>query len=368
MKRETTAALVSVLALVSVGLLAVYSVSAVQGPELFKRELVYVGLGLLCMFLAAYFDYHRFCDPPVFRTLVLVALALLVLVLIPGIGVKSGGAQRWLRLGFVRFQPSEFAKVAVIILLAIKLTANQDQMKSFLRGFMPPTLIAGGFAGLVLLERDLGIPVIIVCVSLVMIFVAGARWRYVLASFLPVVAAGYALILASPYRVRRILAFLDPWSHREDEGFHLIQSLAAFARGSLWGLGPGASEQKLFYLPAAQTDFIFAVWAEEMGLVGTLAVTVLFGILLVTGLRIAMCARDLFGTLLATGIVSLILLQATFNMAVTMGLLPTKGLPLPFISFGGSALVVSLTLVGVLLNVGLQASDPREEPRLVPAH
>lgn len=368
MKRETTALFVLVLILVAIGVIAVYSAVSVREPGLFKRELIYVAIGLSCMLLATFFDYHRFCDAPVFRAIVVLALALLILVLIPGIGIKVHGAQRWLRLGPVQFQPSEIVKMAVIILLAIKLTMNQDEIKSLARGYLPALAIGGSFAGLVLLERDLGIPVIIIGVTFVMILVAGAKWRYVFASFVPVMAGLCVLIMTSPYRVRRFLAFLDPWNHREDEGFHLIQSLSGFARGSFWGLGLGGSEQKLFYLPAAHTDFIFAVWAEEMGLMGTLTVAVLFAAVLFLGMRIAMYACDLFGALLATGIVSLIAMQAAFNMAVTMGLLPTKGLPLPFISFGGTALIVTLTLTGVLLNVGLQGDDPSEEQKFVPAH
>ena len=268
-----------------------------------------------------------------------------------------GGAQRWIDLKFTRFQPSEAAKFALIVMLAIKLTANQEQVRDFFKGFVPPMLIAGFFAGLVLLERDLGVPVVLMAVAFIMVLVAGARLSFVIASCVPV-AAGVALqIWTNPYRVELVLAFMDPWSDKSDSGFHLIQSLAGVARGSLWGLGAGASEQKLFYLPAAHTDFIFAVWAEEMGLLGTLTVVALFAVFVVAGFRVALWARDLFGGLLATGIVSLIALQASFNMAVTVGLLPTKGLPLPFISYGGTSLIVLLALAGVLLNVGLQAND-----------
>ena len=369
MRRVTILLLLLVLTLLCLGLLTVYSVSAVRpdGAGILKHHLFYLGVGLACLFITRHLDYHCFGGPRLSRMILLISLALLVLVFVPGVGVEVNGAQRWISILGFRFQPSEFAKLAVIVILAIKLAENQEKIRSFRKGFVPPLATAGCFALLILLERDLGMPVVIMGAAFLMIFVAGARPLYVVGSLLPAVAGVLGLVVASPYRLRRLSAFLDPWSHRGNEGFHLVQSLAAFARGGLWGLGPGAGQQKLYYLPAAHTDFIFAVWAEEMGLIGTISVVALFCAVLALGIWVAMHARDLFGSLLAAGIVSLITLQAVLNIAVTTGMMPTKGLPLPFISYGGSALIVFLTLVGILLNIGLQAQGPQLERRLASA-
>jgi cell division protein FtsW len=364
MKRETARLLLIVLALVFVGMIAMYSVSAVQphGWGLFKRQAGCLTLGLALMFyLATRFDYHRFSNPVILYGLAAVSLVLLVLVLVPGVGVEVNGAQRWLRIGPFQFQPSELAKMALILLLAHKLTKSQDRIKSFLHGFLPVAIIAGAFAGLIYKERDFGVPVVIGCVFLLMVYVAGTRWQYIGTCAVLAVPLLIAVVEFSPaYRKLRFLAFLDPFKYRNEGGFHLIQSLAAFARGALWGVGPGAGEQKLFYLPAAHTDFIFAVWGEEMGLWGTCLVAALFCAFLVIGIRVARHAPDLFGALLAIGIVALISLHAAFNMGVTTGLLPTKGLTLPFISYGGTAQIVFLALTGVLLNIGLQARAPEQ--------
>jgi len=359
MRPEATVVLVVVTALVLIGVLAVYSVSAVKKDDagIFQRHLTWLCLGLVCMLTAMHVDYHRFQGRLFVGALVVGTMLLLLYVLFFGQEIR--GARRWIQVGFFQFQPSELAKIAAMVFLAVKLVENQGDIKSFARGFTPPFGIAISFAALIVLQPDLGIPVIIVAMAFVMMLVAGTRLRYLAASTIPVLAAVSFLIVAYPYRWKRIIAFLDPWKDPEGAGYHLIQSLAAFARGGLWGIGPGGGTQKLQYLPDAHTDFIFAVWAEETGLIGTLLAGSLFAILLLMAVRIAMCARDLFGSLLATGIVSLICLQALLNMAVTTGWLPTKGLPLPFISYGGTATLVFFTLIGILLNIGLQAEEPQ---------
>jgi cell division protein FtsW len=364
MKRETTLLALLVLGLVCIGLIVVYSVCAVKdsGMGQFKRQAVCLAIGVaLMLYLATHFDYHRFSAPFYFRTIVLVSLGLLVLVLVPGIGVEVNGAQRWIRILGFQFQPSEVAKLALIVLLAHKLAENQKSIQKFWRGFLPPAAIAGAFTLLILLEKDLGVPVVVMTVSLLMIYVAGARWFYIAASLVPGSIVVYHLIRSNDYRWIRFISFLWPFDYRDAGGFHLIQSLAAFARGSLLGVGPGAGEQKLSYLPAAPTDFIFAVWGEEMGLRGTVLLVLLFAGFLYLGIRIAQHAPDMFGSLLALGITALVTLQAAFNMAVTIGLVPTKGLTLPFISYGGTAQIIFLTLAGILLNVGLQAREPEPQ-------
>ena len=361
MPRETTMVFSVVMALVLLGILMVFSTSELSPVtgSLLDRQLRFVLIGFAAMLFASRFNYHHFADKLVYRSMFFFTLLLLVLVLIPGVGTKVDGAQRWL----FGFQPSELAKFTLVTLLAVKLTSNREHVKKLFRGFLPPMLTASFFAGLVLLERDLGVPVVMMGVAAIMACVAGVRWIYLGASVVPLAGAVTSLIIFWPHRAVRILAFLRPWDHREDAGWQLIQSMSAFAQGALLGRGAGASEQKLGYLPAAHTDFIFAVVGEELGLVGTLTLVLLFGLLLYAACRIAMNAPDLFGCLMATGIAGLIGVQATFIMMVTTGLLPTKGLPLPFISYGGTSLIMFMTMAGVLANIGLQAQAPEEEPK-----
>lgn len=360
MSKEPIMILTIVLALVLIGIFMVYSASAVDGQANARliRELVYVCIGMATMFVAAHLDYNHLSRPIFYRIIIGISLLLLVAVLIPGIGVVRGGARRWIELGSFTFQPSEFSKFALILLLAIKLANNQDTIKKFYKGFFPCILIIGLFTALVFCERDLGNPAVMGVTAFAMLFVAGTLWRHLI----PAVAAAGGVVcllsITSDYRRMRFISFLDPWSYSKEEGYQLIQSMTGFARGSLWGMGPGAGEQKLHYLPEAHSDFIFAVWAEEMGLIGTLSLVTLVLALLVVSIRIALNARNLFGSFLATGIGVLIAFQAGFHMAVTTGLLPTKGLPLPFISWGGSSLIVFMGLSGILINVGLQAEEP----------
>lgn len=376
MRKETTIILVVVLALSAVGVVSVFSASPaytnVTGRFLHRdmfhflwRQALFVGAGLAGMLAAAKFDYHLFTRRYFFWPLMAVSGVLLVLVLV--IGIEIGNARRWISLPGFTIQPSELAKLAMIVYLGVKLSENQDQVKSFWRGFVPNMGVAALMAGLVVLERDLSTPTIMAAVAVMMVFMAGARLWHVCLSGLAAAGCFVALCIASPYRMDRIIAFRDPWKYRFDEGLQLIQSLSGFARGGLWGKGLGAGEQKLHYLPEANTDFIFAVWGEEMGLVGTLGLVALFTILLVVGLRIALCAPDLLGSMLAAGIVTMVCLQAAINIGVTTGVFPTTGLPLPFISSGGSSLIVTLTMMGMLMNIGMQAVEPEPGGRLAPA-
>ena len=355
MSREVTAVFTLVLALVSVGILMIFSA---RGYRVDAREpmtqLYALGIGFTGMVLAARFDYHRFRDGFIFRGIVLLSLVLLVLVLIHGVEVN--GAKRWIRLPGFQLQPSELAKFALILLLAVKLTDNRDYLKRFFSGFLPPVCIAGLFAGLVIAENDLGVPVVMMAVAYIMMSVAGVAWRYMLLSCAPLGALVLVAIAKSPHRVERLGAFRNPWADPLDSGYNLIQSYSAFAQGGLWGRGAGAGEQKLGYLYASHTDFVYALIGEEFGLVGTLVVLGLFAALLFVGYRIVANAKDMFGALLATGIVALITVQAVVIMSVNIGLLPTKGLPLPYISYGGTSLIVFMGLAGVLANIGIQAT------------
>lgn len=370
MKRETTMVMTLVLALTAFGVLMVYSATAVGGNPvgLLHRQLIYAAVGLAAFFLLARFDYHRFADGLIYKSITIVSLALLVLVLIPPFGVEVDGARRWMRIGSFQFQPSELAKLALVVWLAVKLTANQAHVRRLFRGFLPPIFVSGVFAGLVFLEKDLGLPVVLMVVALTVMWIAGVHWFYLTGtSVFGALAVGY-LIMESPERRERLLAFLDPWAHRDDASFQLVQSFRAFAEGGLLGQGAGAGEQKLYYLFAAHTDFIFSVVGEELGLFGSLAVVAAFGLLLYASFKIAMNAPDLLGSLLASGVAVLITFQAAFIMGVTVGLLPTKGLPLPFVSYGGTSLIVYLALAGILANVGAQRClDTEDRPNLLPA-
>ncbi len=366
MTRETALLLAVVMMLALIGVLMVYSADAVEsGGVHLKRQLAYVAIGILAMTFTFWFGYERLHSPFVYQLLVLIGLTLLILVLIPGIGDERGGAQRWIKVAGMTFQPSEFAKFPLLILLAVKISENHHNIRKFWKGVVPPMIISGVFAGLILLEKDLGVPVLIVSVTLLVLLMAGASLWHVGVWLIPGGAGAFVLCATSEYRWSRLVSFLDPWQYRDDASFQLIQSLAGFAHGGVWGRGPGAGEQKLNYLPEANNDFIFPLWGEEMGLVGTLAMVVLFVTFLVMGLRIAMCAKDLFGAILAASITTLIATQAACNMGVTLGLLPTKGLPLPFISAGGSALIATMAMMGVLLNIGIHAEQPQRGWRML---
>jgi len=363
MKRETVAVITLALSLTLVGTLMVFSALGYKedGGPWVARQFIFAGIGVTAMLIAARFDYHRLKDGFIFRGIILGTLALLVLVLL--IGTEANNAQRWIRVFGMQFQPSELGKFALILLLAVKLTDNRESLKKFFSGFLPPAFISVFFAGLVVLEHDLGGPIVMVAVAGVMMAVAGVAIRYLLLSCIPLGAAVVALIVVSPERVERLMVFRNPWHDPMDAGFHLIQSYSAFAQGGLWGKGAGASEQKLGYLFASHTDFVFALIGEEFGLVGTVLVVLLFGSLLYAGYRIIINARDMFGAMLATGIVALIAIQAAVIMGVTTGLLPTKGLTLPFVSYGGTALIVFLGLTGILANIGIQGKEPAGNSR-----
>ena len=347
--------------LLSVGVVMVYSASAIVAAERFhdpyfflKKQIFWALLGALALWLALRVDYRRLEGLVV--PLLLVAGVLLVLVLVPPLGQAINGTRRWIRLGPVSFQPAELAKLALVVYLAAFLARRRDALGDFRRGLLPPLAVAGVLAALVLAQPDLGSSLTLVALTFALLFLAGGRVRHlalVLAPALPLLAVA---VWAAPYRIRRVTPFLDPWSDPRGSGFQIIQSWLAFGNGGLLGQGIGGSQQKLFYLPEAHTDFIFAIVGEELGLVGALAIVGLFVVLAWRGLRIGLRAPDPFGAYLALGITVLIATQAVVNLGVVTGLLPTKGLPLPFISFGGSALLVTMLATGVLLNISQHAN------------
>ena len=349
---------VVVLALTLLGIAMVYSASGIKAADALDDPRYFLGwqslwaaLGLVGMLAATRFDYHRY--RVLSLPLLVVAIALLAAVLVPGIGTNVNGASRWLRAGSVGLQPGEFAKLALILYLAAWLGARRDRITS--PGVMVGVLVVTAiFTGLIFLEPDLGTAIVIGMIALVMYFAAGARLRVFAALGSLAVVLALAAGLSSAYRLQRITTFLDPWSDPRAAGYQAIQSLYGLALGGLFGEGLGAGREKFGYLPYPYTDSIFAILGDELGLAGTLAVIALFLVLGYRGVRIALRAPDAMGSLIATGITTWLVLQAWVNMAVVASLLPMTGITLPFISYGGSSLCVGLIAVGILLNVGQQ--------------
>jgi len=351
---------VSVIMLIFMGVMMVYSSSAILANERYhdsyfflKKEIVFALVAVGLMFTLMRVDYHLYWKlvyPFMFLTLVLC-----ILVAIPGIGVKAGGARRWISIAGFTFQPSEMVKLSLLLFMAYSLAKKREKMEKFTIGILPHVAVAGLMMGLILLQKDLGTAFTLGVVLMILLFVGGTRLSYLAGGGLLSLPILYLLIFSVDYRRQRIMAFLDPWTHMSDSGFQIIQSYVAFNRGGIWGTGLGEGKQKLFYLPAAHTDFILSGVGEELGLFGVLFVLFLFVTLIVRGFRASLKAPDLFGMYLALGITCLIGVQSLINFGVVMGLLPTKGLPLPFISYGGTSLIMMSACAGILLNIASQA-------------
>ena len=358
-------------ALAGIGLLMIYSAGSVyslntHGDRYFiiRRQLYWLGAGLAAGVIAARTDYHWWQGKS--RFLLLFGVVLLAAVFVPGLSRRGGGARRWLGIGGLNFQPAELVKYLAVIYLADLLSRRRQVIERFGPGLLPPLAATGLIAGLVVIQPDLGTALSIAVIGLMMIYLAGGRLLHLgllSLSSLPILAA---MVIRVGYRMRRILAFIDPWSDPRGSGFQIIQSLIALGSGGPTGLGLGESRQKLFYLPASTTDFIFSILGEELGFVGTgLTVVLTVGILTV-GFMIAARAGDLFGRLLAQGVTAMLVIQALINMGVSCGLLPTKGLPFPFISYGGSNLLASCLAVGILVSIAAhreEACRRRRGPR-----
>jgi len=329
---------------------SIYALQQLKDSAYFlKRHLLFLTMGLPLMLLVMAIDYRelrKYAKP-----ILMVAIFLLILVLIPGIGKESNGARRWFKVFGLSFQPSEFAKIAVLIYVADFLARKQTKIRDLVEGFLPLVFMLGIVCLPILKQPDLGTSVSIACVVFVLMFVAGARISHLSLVGLMSLPLIYLLIVRVPYRLTRILAFLNPWGDSQGIGFQLTQSQIALGSGGILGVGLGQSMQKLFYLPAAHTDFILSIIGEELGLVGTLTVVVLFMLFIWQGARIAKRTEESFGYFLSVGIVAMLGLQAVVNVGVSIGALPTKGLPMPFISYGGSALIFNLIAVALLLNI-----------------
>jgi cell division protein FtsW len=350
--------LLMVVALTSFGIVMVYSASSVMAAKNFhdgafflKRQGIFALIGFTVAAVAMRTDYHFWRKWSV--PLLLASLVLLVLVLIPGIGGKAKGASRWIRLPGFNLQPSEFTKIALIFYLAYSIDKKQDRIRSLSAGFLPYMVVLIILLGLLLKQPDMGAALTLAAVTILMLFAAGTRLVFILGSGMVAMPFVVYLIYNSAYRLKRIKAFMNPEQDPTGIGWQIIQSKYAFGAGGFFGQGLGEGKQKLFYLPEAHTDFILSVVGEELGFIGVVVIIGMFFVLIQRAMRIAMAAQDTFGRFLALGIAVLFAIEAAVNMGVVTGLLPTKGLALPFLSYGGSSLVISLFAVGVLLNISV---------------
>jgi cell division protein FtsW len=346
----------AVVCLLALGMTMVLSTSYLYSQErygdgtyFFRKQLLAMGAGAAALVACSMVPsalYRRFAYP-----LLAVSFIFLTLVLVPGIGVNRGGARRWIMLAGFAFQPSELAKLAMVFYLAHSMAKKEQMIRTFSVGVLPHLLVSGAFAGVLLLEPDFGSALILTMLLYFMLFVGGARVHHLLATLLMALPLLIYVMTQAEYRLRRLLTFLDPWSDASGSGFHVIQSLIAFGSGQIWGRGLGESRQKLFYLPEAHTDFVYSVVGEELGLLGAWAVLALFGVIIMRGLRLTAKIEEPFDHYLAFGLTVLLGVQALIHMGVVMGLMPTKGLVLPFISYGGSAMVINLMAAGILLGL-----------------
>ncbi len=349
--------LFAVLFLVGIGIVMVYSASSALALKKFgsdyyflKKQMIFSMLGIVALVLFSYipFRLYRALAYPVLIT----ALFLLLAVQISGFGIEAGGASRWLKIGFVRFQPVEFARLALVIYLAYSMSKKQEMLRDFYVGFLPHMIVLGIFTLLLMAQPDFGSVMIFGILTWIMLFVGGSCIHHLFTVFLVLIPPAYLYMVSAQYRVKRLMSFVDPWQYPANEGYQIIHSLMAFGTGGITGAGIGKGHQKLFYLPEPHTDFIISVIGEELGLVGVAFIMVLYGLVMTRGISIARNTEDVFGSFLAMGITTAMGLQICINMGVAMGILPTKGLTLPFLSYGGTSLLVNMASIGILMNIG----------------
>ncbi len=354
--RPDIALFIVTIILIVVGAVMIYSSSSIiamekhgDGYYYIKKHILFVLIGLGVMIGTSRLPY-RYWKKAAYPGL-FISIVLLSLVIVPGFGLKAGGATRWLRAGYVSFQVSEMVKIILVIFLAHYLTKKIGHIKEFSRVFVVPLVIMLVIVGLVLCQPDFGAAAIMVVVFMLMFYLAGSRIVYLTGLLATVIPVGVALIIHESYRMQRLMSFLNPWEDPTNTGFQIIQSFISFGSGGAFGVGLGNGMQKLFYLPEPHTDFILSVIAEEAGFIGVVIVIMLFCALVFRGFAIAFNCTDLFGMLLASGLTTVIALEAFINMAAVMGLIPTKGLVLPFLSYGGTSLMMCMVAVGILLNI-----------------
>lgn len=354
----------TVLILLAFGLVMVFSASAPTAENQYhdvyrviKSQLLFAVIGIAAMLLAANYDYKKLAKFA--AILLIVSIVFLIMVRIPGIGRETKGTWRWIYIGTFNFQPSEIAKFSIILFFAYSLSKRKEQLNTFFKGFLPYLLLMGVFAGLLLLEPHLSGTIIILSVATVILFSAGAKIRHFFILIVPAVVGLATVVTFTDYMNDRIESFIDPWKDLQGNGWQIVQSLYAIGSGGIFGRGLGRSMQKFLYIPEPQNDYIFAILAEELGFIGVLAVLFLFLIFIWRGVKVAINAPDTFGSLLAIGITSLIAVQSLFNVAVVSKAVPATGVSLPFFSSGGSALVLFLAEVGVLLNISRYSNYER---------
>jgi len=351
----------AVLLLVVFGVVMVYSASyyaaeITYGNSFFfaKKQIIGAVFGLVGMIVFSFVDYNIFKK---IRWLIfVVSIVLLVLVFVPVIGVTNYGATRWLNLGLTTIQPSEIAKFAFVMFSAWYLSKNYEKVKTF-AGILPVILAGGLMCTLIILEPNMSITICVALSMIVMLVVGGARLKHFVLILVPMLALAVLLVIIAPYRMRRLLAFLNPWQSAQAEGFQLVQSLYAVGSGGWFGVGLFNSRQKYLFLPFAESDFIFSIFAEEFGFVGCLLLIGVYLFVILRGIKIAKEAKDRFGCYLATGITTIIAVQVIMNIAVVTGSIPPTGLPLPFISAGSTSLVVFMSAIGVVLNINKQSKS-----------
>jgi cell division protein FtsW len=343
--------------LICVGIVMIYSASSIYAFEnlgdsayYLKRHLLYVLIGLACAMLVMNIEYGALRTMA--KPLLIISFFLLVLLCLPGVGRAVGGARRWFRFGMFSFQPSELAKFSLIVYTADFISRKKSEVASFVHGFLPALLVMGVLCVLILAQPDLGTVLATVTICFTMFFIGGVKVTHLMSIILVSLPAVYFLVFSVPYRRNRILAFLNPWNDPQGTGFQIIQSLIALGSGGLAGAGLGHGKQKLLYLPASYTDFIFSIIGEELGFIGTVSIVVLLMLFLIEATKVSLKARDSFGQFLSFGLISCLVIEAMVNMGVTTSLLPTKGLPFPFISYGGTSLIFNMVYVGLILNIG----------------
>jgi len=358
-----------VLFLVGIGIVMVYSASSAVALKKFgsdylflKRQALFALIGLVGLVICRHFPYRWY--RPLTYPLLALALIFLIAIQFTDLGLAAGGSARWLHFGKLSFQPSEFARFAMIVFLAYSLEKKGEKLKEFSVGFLPHAAVLGVFSVCIIRQPDFGSVLILAALTWLMMFVGGVRCLHLITSLIAMVPIAYFFLISEEYRIRRLLSYLNPWQYPADEGYQIVHSLMAFGTGGLWGAGIGKGYQKLFYLPEPHTDFIFSIIGEEFGLVGVLLIIVLYAWILLKGLKIARKAPDTFGALMAVGLTSAMGLQICINMGVTLGLLPTKGLTLPFLSYGGTSLLLNMTSIGILMNIGASITDTKTAKKI----
>ncbi|HEY8892514.1 MAG TPA: stage V sporulation protein E [Clostridium sp.] len=349
----------TIMLLVTIGVVMVYSASSYYAafnfndPEyFFKKQLLWAVIGSIFMVTAIKIDYHIIKKYTGIVMLITVVFLLAVFAF-PAIN----GAKRWINLGFASFQPSEIAKYTVVLFMAKSLDKKGEKVKEFFKGVFPYLLVSGFYAGIILLEKNLSIAAVIMIVTVIILFSVGAKFFHIFAIGLSLVAAVGAATIFEPYRMTRLMNFTNPFADSQGAGYQLVQSLLALGSGGVTGAGIGLSRQKCLYIPEPHTDFIFSIIGEELGLIGCAFIILLFVIFVWRGIKTAVTAKDIYGTILGIGITSVIGVQAIINIAVVTGSMPVTGVPLPFISYGGSALVFNMFAMGILLNVSRQSAN-----------